>query len=227
MTTELYETVPVMQDVRTVQREARRLTAIQRWPIYAISALLSATWMLLWQGGHYSGKWAGIMLIAFGGCVIGMTLLRKKILRVFLGNNTPMILARGESGLCSRGAKPKIIWIAGLVAGGVLGFAAQSLLDHHGEDTTFIVWLSGFVGAGIIMTCVEWQRTRLWEFIAAMLLQIVTLAALLRTHDLDDPLLGLFLAVALFCSALFAISFFFRWRRWVKSLPETVKTGEA
>jgi len=227
MTTVSNEEFPVMPDVRATQREARRIAAILKWPVHLIFAVLFTVWTGIWLGGLYVDKGAGIMLIIFGLCICVMTLFRKQILRAFLGAQTPMIFEKNTSGPLVPGAKRKITWIAGMVAGGVIGFLAAKLLERQGEDVEMILILSCFTGAGIAHTFNEWLRTHLWEFILSLVLQIAMLAILQTFRALDSRAILIIFPFAIFHSCVFAISFYLRWRKWVKSLPETVKSEEA
>jgi len=99
MTTASDEAVPVMPDVRMVQREARQITAILKWPVHLIFAVLLTVWTGVFSlPESYSDKGAGIMLIIFGLCICVMALFRKQILRAFLGAQTPMIFEKNSSG---------------------------------------------------------------------------------------------------------------------------------
>jgi len=222
------EAVPVMPDIRAVQRESRQIAAILKWPVHLIFAVLLTVWTgVFWLPESYSDKGAGIMLIIFGLCICVMTLFRKQILRAFLGAQTPMIFEKNTSGPLAPGAKRKITWIAGMVAGGVIGFLAAKLLERQGEDAEMILILSCFTGAGIAQTFDEWLRTHLWEFILSLVLQIVMLGVLQTVRALDSRALLIIFPFAIFHYYVFAISFYLRWRKWVKSLPETVKAEEA
>lgn len=190
--------------------------------MHAIAALAFTLFAVLWARGA-EGMQGGVALIVLGVWVVATTLFRKRILRVFLGAKTPMILA-GEQGWFSHGAKPKVVLIAGLVAGVVFGFTASLYTTY--EDAEFAVMMAGVLGAAIAMTGLEWKRTGLWEFIPVTFLLIVALATILHEHDLGDTLLSLFLVYGLLSASLLGASFFLRWRRWVKSLPESVTTGE-
>jgi hypothetical protein len=233
MTTELNETVPVVPDVRATQHEARRIAAILKWPFHLIAALVFAAWAGFGLVGQYAGKKGGsIMLIVMGVSLVALSLMRlfrKQVLRAFLGAQTPMVFedVAFDSGIWAQGAKQKITWITGFVAGGVVGFASTKLLGNQGEDVQAVICLSCFTGAGIAATLNAWARTRLWEFILSAALQIVMLGILQTFRVLDSRAMWILFAFAIPHSCIFAMSFFLRWRRWVKSLPETVKTGEA
>lgn len=233
MTTVSNEAVPVMPDVRAVQREARQIAAILKWPFHLIAAVVSAAWAGVGLVGQYAGDNGGsIMLIVMGVSLIGLSLMRlfrKQVLRAFLGAQTPMVFEEVafDSGIWAPGAKQKTTWIAGFVAGGVVGFAAKNLLDNQGPDAVMVLWLSCFMGAGIAATLNAWARTRLWEFIFSSALQIGMLGILQTFRVLDFTGIWIILAFAIPHSCVFAISFYLRWRKWVKALPETVKSEEA
>ena len=224
-----------MPDVRMVQREARQIAAILKWPLHLIAAVLFAAWAGLSLGGLclYTGEVCGIILIivmavSFGALWL-MRLFRKQVLRAFLGAQTPMVLdeVAFDSGIRAPGAKQKITWIAGLVAGGVVGFASRRLLGNQGDDVGPVLCLSCFMGAGIAATINAWARTHFWEFLLSSVLQIVMLGVLQTFRVLDFGLMWILFPFSILHSCVFAISFHLRWRNWVKSLPETVKTEEA
>ncbi len=221
MTTASNEAVPVMPDIRAVQREARRITAILEWPSHLIAAVLFTVGTGLWLGGLYAGKSASIIQISFVLYIAIMWIYRKRIPRSFLGTQTPMIVRKKSYG------PEDLLFVTGLVVGAVLGFASTKLFDKQGEDVGTVLMFSCFLGGGIAATIFAWRRTHLWEFILSLFLQIVMLGVLQTFRAIDSSAIWLFLPLAIFHSYVFAISFYLRWRRWVKSLPETVKTEEA
>ena len=221
MTTVSNEEVPVMPDIKTVQREARQITAILEWPSHLITAVLFTVGTGLWRGGLYAGKSSSIIQISFVLYIAIMWIYRKRIPRSFLGTQTQMIVRKKSYG------PEDLLFVAGLVVGAVMGFASTKLFDKQSEDVGTVLMFSCFLGGGIAATFFAWRRTHLWEFILSLALQIVMLGVLQTFRAIDSSAIWLFLFFAIFHSYVFAISFYLRWRKWVKSLPETVKSEEA
>jgi hypothetical protein len=166
-------------------------------------------------------------LITLAILAIPWLLFHKRILRAFLGGRTPLILAKRSSEPFAHGWQPKIAWGVGLLAGAAIGFAMSALTAGPEADSGSIIIMSAICGAGTAGTILEWKRTLLAEYLFEIPL-FGWAVVVVGTTQGEYPIFPVALLGGAACvSAVVAAGFFIRWRRWIKSLPESVTMEQA
>ncbi len=218
------ELTPVMPEVRKAQLDTRRMMVISLWPIYLIFVLvLGVIAVLFWLA------WPMVRPVQYIGAllILAIIIFTKPLIRAVVGPNSPLLLSWGDSGLFARDRMARrkfILFLA--VFGVVIAFSTFArttswfgVFSHGASICCFFLVVSGFVYA--------WFKTRLWEYLFGGFLVFLIPIAFWCTHAKAGS--ASHLIIFLLFSALFflvqGISCFIRWRRWMKSLPETVKAG--
>ena len=216
-----------MQDVRSAQLETRRIMAISRWPLLMMSTLgQGVMWVAIWAGEASDPVLSFTVGIFLSALLFAVLICGKKINRAGVGANAPLALSPGSSR--PRDRKMKLIWVLALAAGLGLGIA-MPIVGRTTHGYSIITYgMVAFLGLIVALTVYSWIRTMLWEY-GFMALVLILVPVSLRFISIEIwSASGVFLLLMFgtLLSLVLGASFFLRWRRWMRSLPQNVKSEE-